>query len=276
MNRIQIGLLIAATDVVGLADPSSLQPRSQGRTVIADVDPVPYLLSIAVDREGLAGNRIRDHERQKLFGKLVRTVVVRAVGCYSWQIVTMHVRTHQVIGCCFGSRVRTVGRVGSGFLKGWGLRKKSAVHLVRRNVEKAKFASVVSRGFGQISPGGLEQPKSAVDIRSDECFRTGERTIDVTLRGKMQDGPWLIAFEQALKESGVADVTLLKMVGGIPLHGRQVLQVTRIGKLVKVNDRRAYLFEPFQDEVRANEARSASDDDGRQIVEHQSILTKYA
>jgi hypothetical protein len=35
-------------------------------------------------------------------------------------------------------------------------------------------------------------------------------------------------------------------------------------------------LEPFKDEVRANEAGSASDYDGRQIVEHSLILTKYA
>ncbi len=66
-------------------------------------------------------------------------------------------------------------------------------------------------------------------------------------------------------EGGVADVAVDEGVGGIAGERGEVGGVAGVGELVEIDDGRgAWLgFEPVEDEVGADEAGAAGDEDGR-------------
>ncbi|MNE56720.1 hypothetical protein D3C80_1516500 [compost metagenome] len=81
------------------------------------VQPVANLLAIAIDRQCLAGQRVDDHQRNKLFREVIRTVVVRAVGGQYRQAIGVMVGAHQVVAGGFAGRVRAVGFIGVVFVE---------------------------------------------------------------------------------------------------------------------------------------------------------------
>ena len=80
-------------------------------------EPITDVLPIAIDgqRLGLAG--IEDHQRDQLFRKLKRTVIVGTIRRERRQAVSVMVGAHEVIGRSFRSRVRAVWRVRCRFAK---------------------------------------------------------------------------------------------------------------------------------------------------------------
>ena len=77
---VQIHPLLAAPDVVHLADLTRRQDARQGATVILHVQPLPHVQTVAVDGKGIAPERVHDHQRDELLGELVGTVVVAGPG----------------------------------------------------------------------------------------------------------------------------------------------------------------------------------------------------
>src|SRR5919204_175352 len=69
--------LVTAADVVDLAVAAAAQHEVDGRAVVEDVEPVAHVAAVAVQRERLIVERIRDEQRHDLFGILVRPEVVR-------------------------------------------------------------------------------------------------------------------------------------------------------------------------------------------------------
>ena len=88
-----------------------LEHEQQAGAVILDVQPVADVAAVAVDRQRPAVERVQDHQRNQLLRKLVRTVVVRAVGDQRRQAVGVEVGPHQMIGRGLAGRVRRVRRV---------------------------------------------------------------------------------------------------------------------------------------------------------------------
>ena len=79
------------------------------------IQPVTDLLAIAIDRQWFASKRIDDHQRDELFGKLIRTVVVGAVGGEYRQAIGMVICAHQMVARGLACRVRAVGLVADAF-----------------------------------------------------------------------------------------------------------------------------------------------------------------
>jgi hypothetical protein len=48
--------------------------------VIQYVEPVPDVLTLAIDRDGFLSDALQNHDRDQFFWELIRAVVVRAVG----------------------------------------------------------------------------------------------------------------------------------------------------------------------------------------------------
>ena len=74
--------------------------------MVLHVHPVPHLLAIAVDRDRPALQSVDDGERDQLFGKLVGTVVVRAVRYRDRKTIGAVIRPDEVIA---GGLARRVG-----------------------------------------------------------------------------------------------------------------------------------------------------------------------
>ena len=111
------------------------QHQQDAGAVILDVQPVAHVAAVAVDRQRPAVERIEDHQRNQLLGKLERAVVVRAVGDQRRQAVGVEVGAHQVIGRRLARRVRRVRRVRR-LLAEQPVGAERAVHLVGRHVQK--------------------------------------------------------------------------------------------------------------------------------------------
>src|SRR5690606_34225811 len=108
VDDLDVGLFIPATDVVGLAGLASLQHAADGAAMVFHVQPVADLHAVAIHRQGLAGQGVDDHQRDELFGEVVRAVVVRAVGGEHRQAVGVVVGTHQVVAGGLAGRIGAV------------------------------------------------------------------------------------------------------------------------------------------------------------------------
>ena len=74
--------------------------------MILDVEPVAYLHPVPVHRKLLAVEDLHDHQGDQLLRKLVRTVVVRAVGGRDIESERVVIRPDEVVAS------RLAGRVG--------------------------------------------------------------------------------------------------------------------------------------------------------------------
>ncbi len=100
--------LVEAADVIGLCDFAIMEDGINGSCMVNYIQPVTYILALAIDRERLTVTDIVDEQRNELFRELIRAVVVGAVrhnGRHTEGIVE---GTDKVIAAGFGSTVRTM------------------------------------------------------------------------------------------------------------------------------------------------------------------------
>ena len=65
-----------AADVIRFARTCRARARCERRAVILDVQPVAHVEAVAVDRQRLAHQRVDDHQRNELLGKLIGSVII--------------------------------------------------------------------------------------------------------------------------------------------------------------------------------------------------------
>ena len=88
-----------------------------------------------------------------------------------------------------------------------------------------------------------------------------DAAIDVALGGEVEDRARPMGREQALDQRAVADVAAHEDVARIGVERLQVLGVAGVGERVQVDDRLVAPGEPVEDEVGADEAGAAGDQD---------------
>src|SRR5262245_48888548 len=86
-DDVDIAALRTAADVVGLPDASLFEHLRQSLRVIVDVEPVADVEALPVDRHVVAGEPLDDGQWNELFGELIRSIVIRAVGDDSRQAI---------------------------------------------------------------------------------------------------------------------------------------------------------------------------------------------
>ena len=114
-DHVDIGHFAVSADVVGLADGALIQHQGDGLAVVADIEPVAHVESVAVDGQRLAVEGVENDERNQFFRKLKRAVIVGAIGGESRQPVGVVVGAHQVIAGGLGGGVGAVGLDRHGF-----------------------------------------------------------------------------------------------------------------------------------------------------------------
>jgi hypothetical protein len=129
-------------------------------------------------RDGRHG--VGDHERDQLLGKLVRTVVIRAVRDDDGESIRVAVRPDEVIAGCFRRRVRR-SRVVRRCLREDSLRRRAT-----RRPRRWKRARTGPCRHAMLSRA-VQQDGRSVDVRADEGERIRDRSIDVALRREMHD-----------------------------------------------------------------------------------------
>src|SRR5712672_2330396 len=126
----------------------------------------------------------------------------------------------------------------------------------------------------QPHPRFLEQREGAEDIGLNELSGPENGTIDVALRGEVNDGAWRVSFEEAPHQFPVADISVDEHVRRVVLERQEICRIARVGELVHVDDRVRALREPVQDEIRAYEAGTACHQDGH--LEARSSAFSFA
>ena len=155
-HEFQIGFLVQTTDVVHLSTAPGLEYPTEGTAMVSYIQPVAHVLAVAVHGQGVACQGVVYDQRNELFRKLVRAVIVRAVGRYRREPVGGNVCVHQVIRGSFAGAIRTVRPIAVRFGKRRGVRRERTVHLVGGNVEEAKARPLTLRKTVPIVAGRLQ------------------------------------------------------------------------------------------------------------------------
>ena len=247
----RLASLAAAADVVDAAGAGPEEGRFDGPGVVVDVEPVPHVQAVPEDRQGLAFEPVRQEPRDELLRELAGAVGVRRAEDHGRQPEGHVVSPGQVVAA------RLAGRVGRGRQEGIGLAggpaRPAAVDLVGRDVDEGLDA--------REGPQGVEQDVGAVDVGQDELAGVVDRPVDVGLGGEVDDG--LDPGEEAPDQVPVPDVAHDEFVAGVLLDVAEVVQVPGVGQLVQVDDPRLLVAaQEKADEVAADEARPARDEDG--------------
>ncbi len=239
--------LVAAAEIVDLADRAFAQHEVDASTVILDVDPIAHLPTVAVKRERLVGERVGDEERDQLLGKLVGPVVVRAARDEGGEAVRMVGRAHEEISGRLARRVGAVRRE-RGLLAERAGRTETAVDLVGRDLHESADAA---------RPRRIEQHLSADDVGREKRTRVGDRTIDVRLGGEVDDGVDAVA-DRRRDRLRIGDVAAHETMARIVEQRFEVREVAGVREQIERGDcvvrvgRQHVLHE-----VRADEAGAA-------------------
>ena len=256
-------LLAICADEVGLPHPALGEDVPDGRGVVLGVDPVADVLALPVELGAHAVDDVRDLPGNELLHVLVGAVVVGAVGDRGAQAVGAGPGADQHVGGRLGARVRAA-RVIRRLLGELGgvVEREVAVDLVGGDVVVADA----------VFPHGLQQAEGALHVRAQERLRVGDGVVVVALGGVVHDG--VVAGDQPVQQLGVADVAHdeLDPILGQP---RDVLGVAGVGQLVQDGDvHLGVVVHDVVDEVAADEAAAASDDDilGFENLRHENPI----
>lgn len=242
--------LAVRADQVGLADPALGQDRPHAAGMVLGVDPVAYVLALAVQLRPLALEDVRDLAGDELLHMLVRAVVVRAVGNSGPQAVRAGPRAHQHVGRGLRARVRA-GRMVRGGLRELGriIQSEVAIHLVRAHVVVADA----------VPAHGLEQTERAFHVRPQERFRVRDRIVVMGLGRVVHDR--VVARHDPVEQLGVADVAVHEL-DTILRQARDILDVARIGQGIQHGHMHVRMVvDHVMHEIRTDETTATGHDD---------------
>ena len=77
MDDFAIRQRTAAANVIDLAFAAFPEHGQDRAAVVIDIEPVAHLHAVAINRQRLVFERIRDHQRDQLFRELIGTVIIR-------------------------------------------------------------------------------------------------------------------------------------------------------------------------------------------------------
>ena len=97
-HNFDVPAFVTAAHIVGLPDPTALGDEVECPRVVLHEEPIANILSLAVDRQPLAGERVEDCQRNELLGVMIRPIIVRAVGYDDRQAVGPLPCLSEVIG----------------------------------------------------------------------------------------------------------------------------------------------------------------------------------
>jgi hypothetical protein len=100
-HQIDIPPFGLTADVVGLADICASHDGPDSGNVVLYIEPVTDIVPFSLYGQALPFEHVHNHERDQLFRKLERAIVVRAIGKSDRNTVGVEVCTDEVIGGSF-------------------------------------------------------------------------------------------------------------------------------------------------------------------------------
>ena len=117
LDDVDVLPFIETADIVGFRNLSLMENQVDGTGMVFHIEPVAYVLALAINGQPLAVADIVDEQRNQFLGELVRTVVVGAVGYDNRHAVSVVEGTYEMVRTCLAGAVRTVGIIFCGFLE---------------------------------------------------------------------------------------------------------------------------------------------------------------
>ena len=97
MRRLQVRHFAVPSYVIDFSGFAGFENLQDGPAVVPHIEPVAYLLSVAVDGNGVPLKRFLNHQGNQLFGKLVGPVVIGAIGGQRWKTVSPMIGPYQMV-----------------------------------------------------------------------------------------------------------------------------------------------------------------------------------
>ena len=97
LNQVDILPLVESSDVVGISYLSAMEDQIDCTSMILDIQPVADILTLSVNRQRLTMADIVDKQRNQLLRKLIRAIIIRAVGHDSRHAVSIVISPHEVV-----------------------------------------------------------------------------------------------------------------------------------------------------------------------------------
>ena len=130
---VQVCALIVAADIVDFARQTARENRVERAAMVVHIQPVANLHPVAVHRQRYSFHAVVNHERNELFRKLVRAIVIRAPRDVQRQSERLIIRAADEICARFCRGIRTVWRERRRFRE-QPVTAQRAVDLIRRNL----------------------------------------------------------------------------------------------------------------------------------------------
>jgi hypothetical protein len=238
-------------DVVDLADGSAFQHRQRTRAVINHVRVIADLLTVAVDGQGQTQQRVGREKRHDFLEVLVRPDVVAAARDRDGQAEGRVVREHQQIGGGLAGAVRAAGAQHVRF-QAVVVPGDVTVDLVGADLVEAQL--VFARDF--------QQRVRADQVGLAEHERVEDAAVHVRFSGEVHDGVYFPGLDEVTHEFHVADVPDHDLEPRVVQQARQVLEACGVGQLVQHDHAGVLSLEDETHEVAADEAATASDEQG--------------
>ena len=222
--------------IVGLEQPSLFLNHINGLGMILHIEPVPHVLSVPVNGKLLSLQRIVDHQRNKLFRKLIRSVIVGAVGDVCRESVGIHIGLHQHVRAGLAGRVRAVWRIGRGLIEIAAVLLEGAVYLVRGHMKKSLVLLIASVRILPGSSRTVEHDSRSQNIGLHEHLGIFDASVHMALRRKMNHPVNIILRKNPGNGILITDIRSDKGVVLSLLHFLQILQIPRIGQRIHVDN----------------------------------------
>src|SRR6185437_16840412 len=189
------------------------------------MNPVAGVLPIAIDRYWAACKGIDNEERQLFFWILIWAVVVGAARNDDWQPISGPIGEGQAICSSFagrvgGERLERIRFQGGSAGPVWGF--GVAINFVGANLDEARDTLLAS---------SFKQDKGSLDIRANERAGIKNRAINMGFGSEM-DHP-ITGAHSLSNNCRVADVAVNKSVALVGAHLAEIIQVARVGELIK-------------------------------------------
>ena len=285
LDDVDVLPFVEPADIVRLGNLSVMENHVDSAGMVFHEEPVAHILALAVNRKRFLVADIVDEQRNQLFGELVRTVVVGAVRHDGRHAVGVVERTHEVVGARLGCGIRAVRRVLGGFVEEIVTVSQMVLRTGRRSRERRRNAfrmvhlertvNFIRRNmvetlalvlFGETFPvefRSLQEAQSAHHVRLGEGERVLDGAVHVAFGSEVNDAIDFFILHELVERVKIADVHLHELVVRLVLDILEIREVTRVSKLVKVDNLvfRVLVHEQAND-MTSDKARAASDDNG--------------
>ena len=106
LDNIYVLPLVETANIISLCDFAFMENQVNGTSMVFNIQPIANILTLAINRQRFTVKDIVDKERNELFRKLVRTVIIGTVRYNCRHSICIMKRTNKMITACLGCRIR--------------------------------------------------------------------------------------------------------------------------------------------------------------------------